>query len=346
MKSQVASTVAPDRLLQMATGIVVQQALYAAARLGIADLVDGCPRTLSDLAAKLGVKDSMLWRVMRLLASQGVFEEVVPGVFGNSDLSCFLRTGISGSVRSIVIFRGSDFCFAPFGEILHSIETGEPAREKLYGKNAFDHMKEDPETARIFDDAMTNMSQLIAPAVAEGYDFGAWGSVIDVGGGNGALLAAILKAHPGVHGVLADLPQVLDRARERGFLGGELEARCELQPCDFFREVPSGCRACVMKSIIHDWDDPRAHQILVNCRRAMPDDGVLLLVELILLEGDAPCLAKLADISMMVLTGGRERNVQEYRELLAGAGFHHNRIIPVSGEFSIVEATPKDELKL
>jgi hypothetical protein len=163
---------------------------------------------------------------------------------------------------------------------------------------------------------------------------------MDVGGGNGSLLAAILKAHPGVHGVLADSPQVLDRARKRGFLGGELEARSELQACDFFRELPSGCRAYVMKSIIHDWDDPRAHQILVNCRRAMPEDGVLLLVELILLEGDAPCLAKLADVSMMVLTGGREPNIQEYRELLASAGFHETRIIPVCGDFSIIEAAP------
>ena len=343
--AQVASTVAPDRLLQMATGIVVQQALYAAARLGIADLVDDCPRTVSDLAAELGVKDSMLLRVMRLLASQGVFEEVVPGVFANSDLSRFLCTGVPGSVRSIVIFRGSDFYFAPFGEILHSIATGEPAREKLYGKNAFDHMKEDSGTARIFDDAMTNMSQLIGPGLAEGYDFGAWGSVMDVGGGNGALLAAILKAHPRVLGVLADLPQVLDRARERGFLGGELQARSELQPCDFFREVPSGCRAYVMKSIIHDWDDPRAHQILVNCRRAMPDDGVLLLVELVLKEGGGPCLAKLADVSMMVLTGGRERNIQEYRELLASAGFHQKQIIPVSGDVSIIEAVPQGDRK-
>jgi hypothetical protein len=268
MKAQLASTVTPDRLLHMTTGIVTQQALYAAASLGVADLIGRTSRPVSDIAAELQVNEPMLLRVMRLLASQGVFEEVAPQVFANSPLSSFLRTGVPGSVRSILIFRGSDFCLPPFAEILHSVQTGEPAREKLYGKNGFDYMKEDPAMARVFDDAITNMSQLIGPAVADVYDFGAWRSVMDVGGGNGALLAAILKAHPKVHGVLADMPHVLDRARERGFLGGELELRSELQPCDFFREVPSGSRAYVMKSVIHDWDDERARQILVNCRRA------------------------------------------------------------------------------
>ena len=337
MTAQLASAVTPDHLLQMANGIVVQQSLYAAAKLGVADLLDGRPKTISDLAAELDVNGPMLLRVMRLLASQGVFEEVAPGAFANNGLSCFLRTAMPGSARSIVIFRGSDFYYSPFGEILHSIKTGKPAREKLFGKNAFDYMKDDTAMARIFDDAMTNMSQLIGPAVAEGNDFGAWGSVMDVGGGNGLLLAAILKAHPRLRGVLADLPHVLDRARERGFLGGELEARSEMRPCDFFREVPAGCRAYVMKSIIHDWDDARAHQILVNCRRAVPKDGVLLLVELIMAERNTPCQAKLYDISMMVLTGGRERSVSEYRELLAGAGFRLSRVISIPGDFSIIE---------
>lgn len=340
MTAQLASTATPDGLLHMTTGIVIHQALCAAATLGVADLIGKASRPVSDIATELQVNESMLLRVMRLLASQGVFEEVAPQVFANSPFSCFLRTGVPGSVRSFLIFRGSDFFLAPFAEILHSIRTGEPVREKLYGKNAFDYMKEDPAMARVFDDAMTNISQLIGPAVANVYDFGAWRSVMDVGGGNGALLAAILKAHPEVHGVLADLPHVLDRARERGFLGGELELRSELQPCDFFREVPSGCRAYVMKSIIHDWDDERARQILVNCRRAVPKDGVLLLVELIMLEGNAPCPARFADVSMMVLTGGMERTAGEYRELLAGAGFRLNRIISASGGFSVIEAIP------
>ena len=250
---EAASSATPARLLRMSHAVIVQQALYAVAKLGVADLLEGSPRKVSELTARLNANESALPRLMRLLASQGVFEETTPGAFSQSELSLFLRTGVPGSVRSLLIFLGSDFFLAPFGEILYTVETGLLAREKLYGRNAFEHLKEHSETARIFDDAMTNMSELLGPAIAASYDFGAWGSVMDVGGGNGMLLAAILKAHPGVHGVLADLPHVLERARERGFLNGELETRSSLQSCDFFDAVPTGCRAYLMKSVIHDW---------------------------------------------------------------------------------------------
>jgi hypothetical protein len=163
---------------------------------------------------------------------------------------------------------------------------------------------------------------------------------INFGGGNGKLLAAILKAHQGMRGVLADQPHVLERARHRDFLGGELEARSVMQPCDFFREVPSGCRAYVMKHVIHDWDDEHAHDILVNCRRAIPLDGVLLLVEWALLEGNDASAGKLFDEVMLLMTGGKERTVEEYRQLLAGAGFRLNRVIPTSSDLSIIEAVP------
>ncbi len=340
MTQQATSTANPGQLLRMADGLTIHQALYAAAKLELADLLNGGARTSTELADQLNVNEGALYRIMRLLASQGVFEETSPRRFTNTDLSYFLRSGVPGSVRAFLAFRGTEFYLAPFGEILYSIQTGRPAREKLCGMNAFEHLKKNPELARIFDDAMTSMSQLIGPAVASAYDFGAWGSVMDVGGGNGTLLSSILRAHPEVRGVLADLPHVIERARERGFLSGELETRSELQPCDIFREVPSGCRACVMKSVIHDWDDDHAHQILVNCRRAVPDDGVLLLVECALAEGNLPSLGKFVDVAMMVLTGGKERTVQEYRELLARAGFRLNQVFPVPGEFSIIESMP------
>ncbi len=340
MALETASRATPAQLLGMANGVAIQQCLYAVAKLGLADLLNGGPRTASELAGELKVNGSALLRVMRLLASEGVFEETAPGVFMNSDLSHYLRAGVPGSVRSLLIFRGSEFFFAPFGEILYSIQTGQPAREKLFGTNAFEHLKKDPEMARIFDDAMTNTSELMSPAIAGAYDFNAWGRLMDVGGGNGMLLATILKAHNKLHGVLADLPHVLERARERGFLSGELEARSEMQACDFFQEVPPGCRAYVMKSIIHDWDDERAHKILVNCRRAVPENGVLLLLEYALSGTNSPSVGKFVDIAMMVLTGGRERSVQEYRELLAASGFRLNQVIAVPGDFSIIEALP------
>ena len=203
---------------------------------------------------------------------------------------------------------------------------------------AFEYMKTHPETARIFDDAMTNMSELVGPAVAAAYDFGKWGSLMDVGGGNGMLLASILGAHPELRGVLADLPHTLERARHCGFLGGELASRSAMQPCDFFREVPSGCRAYVMKNVIHDWDDERAQNILANCRRAVPADGALLLVEWALPEGNAPSAGKFADVVMLLMTGGKERTVEEYRQLLDRAGFRLNQVVPTSPDLSIIEA--------
>lgn len=340
MSLQTSSTATPLQLLAMTNGLIINQALYAAAKLGVADLLKDGAQTSSDLAHKLNVNESAFYRILRLLASQNVFEETSPRRFANTELSHFLCTGVPGSVRSILIFRGSQFIFGPCGEILYSIETGLAARAKIYGMEAFEYLKTDPETALIFDDAMTGMSALFGPVVAAAYDFGKWGSLMDVGGGNGILLAAILKAHLGVRGVLADLPHAIERATHRGFLGGELASRSAMQSCDFFREVPSGCRAYLMKHVIHDWDDERARKILANCRRAVPKDGVLLLVEWALPEGNAPSAGKFADVMMMLMTGGKERTPEEYRHLLDQAGFHLNQVISTSSDLNIIEALP------
>lgn len=334
------SAATPVQLLRLTDGLIVHQALFAAATLGVADLLQNGPRTVREVADELKVRESALHRILRALASQGIFEETSPRTFANTALSHFLRTEVPGSVRSVILFRGSEFFFAPFGEILYSIQTGHPAREKMYGMNAFEYLKQNPGMARTFDDAMTGISQFLGPGIAAAYDFGAWGSVMDIGGGNGILLAAILRAYPRLRGVLADLPHVLERAGDRGFLKGELRGRCAMKDCDFFREVPSGCRAYVLKSVIHDWDDERAHEILVNCRRAVPDDGALLLVEFAVAEGNSPSAGKLVDIAMMVLTGGKERTVPEYRDLLGGTGFRLNKVVPVPGDIHIIEALP------
>ena len=339
MSLQTASSITtPMQLLGMTHGLVIHQALYSVAKLGVADLLKDGPQTSSELARNLKVDESALYRILRLLASQNVFEETSPRVFANSELSVFLRTGVSGSVRSVLIFRGSEFFFGPFAEILYSIETGRAARAKMYGMEAFEYMKTHPETARVFDDAMTDMSELVGPAVATAYDFGKWGSLMDVGGGNGMLLASILRAHPELRGVLADLPHTLERARQCDLLGGELASRTTMRPCDFFREVPSGCRAYVMKHVIHDWDDERAQNILANCRRAVPADGVLLLVEWVLPEGNAPSAGKFADVVMLLMTGGKERTMEEYRQLLRRAGFRLNQVILTWPDLGIIEA--------
>src|SRR5262249_50641837 len=319
-------------------GFILHQALAAVAKLGVADLLESSPRATDDLARELKVNAAALFRILRMLAGHEIFEETDTGTFRNSTLSRLLRSNVQGSLRPLFIFWGSEFYYPCFGELLYCIETGKPAREKLAGMNGFEYLRRNPELARVFDEAMTAGSQLAGPTIAAGYDFGQWDSVMDVGGGNGILLSHILRRHTGLHGVLADLEHVLERARQRGFLSGDLESRTAMQPCDFFHEIPAGCRAYVMKSVIHDWDDDRARKILINCRKVVPTDGALLLVEFALAGRNLPSTGKIIDIIMLTLTGGQERTEHEYRELLASAGFRLNRVISTASGFAIFEA--------
>ena len=340
MTQQAPSNPLPAILLRARDGLILHQTLYVAAKLAVADHLEGGWRSVAELARELEVNGDALYRVLRLLASQGIFEENESRCFKNNEVSYFLRAGVLGSVRSLFIFWGSEFHYPSFGEILHSVKTGESSRTMLSGTDGFEHLRRDPEQARIFDDAMTNMSELAGPSIAAAYDFGAWGSLMDVGGGNGILLSHILRAHAGLRGVLADQEHVLERARERGYLGGALEARATMEPCNFFEHVPVGCRAYVMKSVIHDWDDEQSRTILSNCRKAIPADGVLLLVEWDLSGANVPSSGKFIDIVMLVLTGGRERSVEEYRELLASTGFRLNKVVPTASQFAVIESFP------
>jgi hypothetical protein len=340
MTAQPAKSIALKQLLQTRSGLITHQALYAAAKLGVADLLERGVDTSAKLAAELKVNEDALYRLLRALASQGIFEETAPRTFKNSGISHCLRKDEPGSIRPALLYWGTDFYYQSFGEILHSVETGEPARAKLFGKSEWEYMRQHPELARVFDDAMTNLSAMHAPAIAAAYDFGAWESIMDVGGGNGILLSHILRTHKNVRGVLADQPHVLERARKRGFLDLELAARTAMQSCDFFHEVPPGCRAYLMKNVLHDWDDSQACEILVNCRRAVPADGALLLVEWGLSDANLPSTGKLTDLVMLVLTGGKERTTEEYRGLLAKGGFQLNKVVPTEAEFVIIEAIP------
>ena len=322
MTRQPALSAAVTLLLQSRDALIMHQALYAATKLGVADLLETDGRTTAELARQLKVNEDALYRLLRALASQSVFEEMDPRTFKNSALSRFLRSDEPGSMRPLLLFWGNEFYYRAFGEILYSLETGQPARAKLSGMDTFEQLSRNPELARIFDDAMTNMSHLAGPAVAAAYDFGAWESLMDVGGGNGVFLSHILRTHTRLRGVLADLPHVLDRAQQRGFLANDLTARSSMRACDI------------------DWEDQRALEILVNCRRAVPADGVLLLVELDLSEGNLPSTGKLIDLVMLVMTGGKERTIEEYRELLTSAGFRLNKVVPTAADYAIIEAIP------
>ena len=324
----------------MLESLALHQSVFAVAELGIADLLVSGPQSTADLAKKLKVDEGSLYRILRLLASQGIFTETAARMFANTDLSNFLRSDVPGSLRSMGRFRGTDFVYQSFGEILHSIRTGEPGRAKVLGMDGWEYLERNPGTARIFDDAMTDISAIAAPTIAGAYDFSKWETLMDVGGGNGVLLAAILRAHRSLRGVLADQQHVLKRARERGFLSGTLEKRSTMQPCDLFRDIPKGCRAYLMKSVIHDWNDEDAHKIFTQCRRAVPKNGALLLVEFNLPEDNSPSRSKFVDVTMMVLTGGRERTVPEFSSLLASAGFRLNEVVKTPSEFNVMEALP------
>ncbi|HEV2577799.1 MAG TPA: methyltransferase [Acidobacteriaceae bacterium] len=331
---------APAILLNARNGLILHQTLYAVARLGVADCLDSGWRTAADLARELRVNEDALYRVLRLLSSQGVFEENGDRSFRNTDVSYFLRSDVPGSLRRLFIFWGSDYSYSSLSQMMRTLETGQCAPMLLSGTDSFEKLRRDPEQARIFDDAMTTMSQLSGPAIAAAYDFGAWDSLMDVGGGSGILLSCILRAHPNLRGVLADQEHVLERARERDFLGGDLAPRASMQPCNFFEGIPSGCRAYVMKNIIHDWDDEQSRAILANCRQAVPSNGALLLVELLVGAANIPSLGKFLDIAMLSLTGGRERTEPEYATLLSSAGFRLNRVVPVNSQFCVIEAVP------
>jgi hypothetical protein len=340
MSTQIASPTTPFDVLRMTEGLIVHQSLCAAAKLGIADLLrDGARRT-AQLATDLQVNEDALYRTLRYLAGQGVFEETAHRMFTNNELSEWLRSDVPGSVRAMLIYRGTSRYLSSLGGLLYSIQTGAPAQQKTAGMDGFEYLRQHPEEGRIFDEAMTANSMFLAPIIARAYDFGRWESLMDVGGGNGVLLATIMEAYPALHGVLADQPQVLEHARHREFWSQDLAGRVRFEPANFFETVPSGCRAYLMKCIIHDWNDERARRILLNCRRAVPDDGVLLLVEYRLGAGNTPSIGKAIDIIMLTITGGKERTVSEHRELLASVGFSLNQTIPLAGDSMILEAKP------
>jgi O-methyltransferase domain len=329
-----------SRLVESRNYMILHQAVCAAAKLGIADLLERGVCATAELAREMKVNEDALYRILRALAGEGIFEESAPRTFRNTELSQALRTGQPGSLRSLYMYFGTEFYYRSLGEILYSVETGQPSRAKLFGANEWEYMRQNPEMGRIFDDAMTSHSDAMGAMIASAYDFGRWDSIMDVGGGNGILLSHILKAHKNLRGVLADQPQVLERARQRGFLGGELAGRSTTEECDFFSKVPRGCRAIVMKSVIHDWDDEKSLKILTNCRKAIPEDGAVMLVEWGLSEANLPSTGKLLDVLMLVLTGGKERTVDEYAQLLANSGFRLNRVVSTPVEYVVVEGVP------
>ncbi|NOT53608.1 MAG: methyltransferase, partial [Deltaproteobacteria bacterium] len=250
----------PEALIQMITGFWISQAIYAAAKLGIADLVKEGPKPCEALAQATGVLPHTLYRLLRALASVGVFREDEDGRFGLTPLAAGLQTSVPGSLRAFAIMQ-SELQYRAYGEVLHSVKTGATAFNLVHGQELFPYLTQHPTAAAVFDAAMTDYTMQVAAAIVAAYDFSQFGTLIDVGGGYGTLLTALLQANPALRGVLFDLPHVAEDAKRRIAEAG-LAERCAITGGDFFATVPSGGDAYLLKWIIHDWDDERAVTLL------------------------------------------------------------------------------------
>ncbi len=329
----------PIALFRMITGYYVSRAVHVAARLGIADLLGQGSVHVEMIAGKTGTHAPSLDRVLRLLASVGVLSAEEDGHFSLTPVGACLRTDVPGSMHAVALVFGGTTQQA-WSELGHSVRTGKPAFRKVFGADAFAYLERHPDDAATFDLAMAGFTRMIAGAVAATYDFSPFGTVMDVGGGNGMLLEGVLKANAHLRGVLFDRPHVAGRARARLAEAG-LAERCAVTGGDFFAAVPAGADACMLKHVIHDWDDERATAILRNCHRALGPNGTLLLVEGVypprIDRSDDAMAAASNDVNMLVCTGGRQRSEREFRDLYAAAGFRLTRIVPTPARVCVIE---------
>jgi SAM-dependent methyltransferase len=327
------------QLYQMMVGYRSTQPIYVAAKLGIADLVAETPKTADELAHATKAHAPSLRRLLLMLSSVGIFAEDTAGRFRATPLGELLRRDHPQSQRSLAMMFGSAFFWKPWGELCEAVLTGQPAFDRVYGVSLFDYLSTHSEDAAIFNDAMTSTSARDVSAILAAYDFSRFERIIDVGGGHGALLHAILSANTKLHGVLADLPAVL--AGAAALRSEPIAHRCSIVGTDFFESVPDGADGYLMKTIVHDWNDEDALKILRNCRRAIRPNGRLLLIEWVLKGSNEPDPGRGLDMQMLVQFRGRERTEADFEALLREAGFSLMRVIPTSGPVSIVESRPE-----
>jgi hypothetical protein len=330
------------QLIQMGVAIWPARAVYAAAELGIADLLANGPREVQEIACQTGTHVRSLSRLMRALASCGIVDEIHPGLFTTTALGDALRDGAPGAARATILTIAGSWQWKAWDHFLHALRTGQSGVEAAFGKDLFGFLSGEPVHSARFNDAMVGMHGAVAPAVVAAYDFSRFRSLVDVGGGKGALLAEILKVHPQMTGILFDLPDTENHARDYIAASG-LEARCAFCAGDFFDHLPSGHDAFVLAHVLHDWTDDDAVAILRKCREAMPAEGRLLIVEAVLPDGNAPHHGKLMDLLMLTVTGGVERSQDEFAQILAQAGFRLGCVHPTTTHQSIIEAFPCDQ---
>ena len=336
---------APDpaqQLFHIATGYVLSSALHVVTDVGVADHLGGGPKPVAELAKATGTNEDALYRIMRALASVGIFEEVGPRTFALTPPAELLQRAHPRSARDMMVFIADPFHFRVYADLEESLKTGRPCGEKTVGMPVFQYFEKHPEYSEIFNRAMTTMSAAVIPAAIEAYDFSGIGVLVDVAGGHGEVLMSILRANPHMRGILMDLDHVLAGATARLAAAGVAD-RVQMVPGDFFKTVPAGGDAYIMKHIIHDWDDERAGLIFRNIHHALGGkrNGKVILLEGVIQPGNEPGLGKIMDLEMMTLPGGRERTAEEFRALFDRAGFRMTSITPTKSPLAVIEAVLK-----
>ena len=324
---------AQQRLAKLMPGFRSTQCIFAAAELGIPDLIAGGTTTLDGLAEATETNRRALFRLLRYLVSHDVFAEA-EGTYQLTPIGELLRSDVEGSRRATARMNGR---FLPaWGEISHSLATGNSAFAKAYGLGAFDYFSQNPADGAIFDAVMSEIHGPESAAISAAYDFSSFSTLIDVGGGNGSFLMHILNSNPSLRGTVFDLPSVVDRTRAAIAKAG-MGDRCTVAGGNFFKSVPEGADAIMLRHILHDWDDDVSGSIVTNWRRALPADGRVLVAELIMADDQEPSLAEEVDIAMLVLVGGIERTVAEYHDLFGRAGLSLTTIIPTDSPVCLIE---------
>ena len=338
MAERMDGAAAASRLMEMTIAHWGGELLLQAAEMSLADKFDGSePRTAAELAAEYGMRHRELYRYLRALTGLGLLEFAGKDSFRLTDLGVALRTGSPGNARSAVIALIGDMVKPAWKEFDHGLFTGDTGFEKAHGMGLFEYNRANPGMAQLFSETMVGFHGREPPAVAEAYDFSGIGSLVDVGGATGNMIGHVLARHPKVKGVLYDLPHVVADAPKLLEAHGVAD-RVTIESGSFFERVPGGHDAYLMSHIIHDWDDGENATILRNVREVMKPDGKLLIVEMVLPEGDAPHMGKMLDMMMMLVPGGEERTAAEYAELLAPNGFTVERVVPTASAVSVVEA--------
>jgi hypothetical protein len=329
-------------MMQIIHGTFVSRCVSVIAELGIADLLAAGPRDAVSLAVQTGANPDALYRVLRMLAGLGIFAETANRSFQNSSLSDVLRSDAPGSLRNYARWMGCGLHWRTWGDIEYSVRTGNSALLKQYpDKTPFEVLAGHPAEQEIFNHAMTGFAAADCAAIGDAYDFSRFGRIVDVGGGHGSLALTIAAKAPQAKVSVFDLPQVIQGTRQR-LSGDPLAKRMDLVSGSFLDYIPAPVDLCVLKNIVHDWDDENAQRILSNCRKALSDNGRVLICEMMVTAGPEAIPALVLDMEMLVAAGGRERTRTEFSELLSSAGLRLERVLPTRTPIQLLEAVPVD----